>query len=140
MAIHPLAMDDGLIVRIQPPLEPAFLAGDHIPCDIVLIIDTSGSMRFDAPAPIAGENGRTVLEDFGFSILDLVKHAARTIVATLDENDTLGIVTFSSDAHVSSPQSGLDSRYRPLTDDVREDFPGVNANDFRQQKTNQSNY
>lgn len=36
----------------------------------------------------------------GFSILDLVKHAVKTIINTLTENDRLSIVTFNTHSKV----------------------------------------
>mgnify|MGYP001949787811 CR=1 FL=1 len=97
--IHPLPTEDGLIVKIQPPKEPA--AGSTpsaaTPCDLVLCIDVSGSMYDEAPAP-ATQTG--IVEDLGLSILDLVKHASRTIIETLDGKDRLGIVTFASQSKV----------------------------------------
>lgn len=52
-----------------------------------------------------GEDGELSSESFGFSILDITKHAARTILSTLNERDRLGIVTFSNTARVSSSPS-----------------------------------
>lgn len=66
-----------------------------MPCDIVLVIDISGSMAAAAPVP-----GEDASEDTGLSVLDLTKHAARAIIETMDENDRLGIVTFSSRSQV----------------------------------------
>ncbi|KAL1836551.1 hypothetical protein VTJ49DRAFT_5028 [Mycothermus thermophilus] len=98
--IHPVPASgeglDGIIVKIQPPKEPK-LPSDrtHVPCDIVLSIDVSGSMDTSAPVPsVPGEHGQQ--EQTGLTVLDLVKHAALTIVETLDEGDRLGIVTFST--------------------------------------------
>ncbi|KAI1827086.1 U-box domain-containing protein [Xylaria intraflava] len=96
VAIHPLESRDAVLVKVDPPLNPPDATTEHIPCDIVLVIDVSGSMRNRAPAPGYNEQGKTINEDLGLSILDLVKHAARTIVSTLNENDRLGIVTFES--------------------------------------------
>jgi hypothetical protein len=56
-------------------------------------------MADDAPVP-GVEDGKP-RESTGLSILDLVKHASRTILETLGQNDRLGIVTFSDDATVS---------------------------------------
>lgn len=99
--IHPFSFgneNDGLIVKIQPPREPGDANLRHVPCDLVLSIDVSGSM--DSPAPAPSKEGEPDEEDAGLSVLDLVKHAARTIVETLDENDRLGIVTFSLHSEV----------------------------------------
>lgn len=82
-----------LIASVQPPLQPKDV--HHVPCDIVLVIDVSGSMGADAPAPGAADG-----ENTGLSVLDVVRHAALTIVETLDERDRLGIVTFASSVEV----------------------------------------
>ncbi|KAL0933752.1 u-box domain-containing protein [Colletotrichum truncatum] len=109
LSIHPLPTKDGLIAKITPPAAPAkFIA--HVPCDIVLVIDVSGSMGCNAPVPAkSGERP----EDYGLSVLDLVKHAARTIIETMDEGDRLGIVTFASRAKVLqklTPMTGKNKR------------------------------
>ncbi|ODA81596.1 hypothetical protein RJ55_00096 [Drechmeria coniospora] len=92
--LHAVPSRRALIVKVQPPRSPSS-AVDHVPCDIVLVIDVSGSMA--AAAPIPGENGA---EDTGLSVLDLTKHAALTIVETLNEGDRLGIVAFGSKSKV----------------------------------------
>ena len=82
---------------MSPPKEPQNLNSGHVPCDIVLIIDVSGSMGIDAPVPThPGEPE----ERNGLNVLDLVKHASLTILESLNETDRLGIVTFSSKARV----------------------------------------
>ncbi|KAF3761998.1 hypothetical protein M406DRAFT_342654 [Cryphonectria parasitica EP155] len=73
----------------------------HVPCDIAMVIDVSGSMSADAPIP--GETDELT----GFSVLDLVKHACRTIISTLDERDRLAIVTFSRSARVLCPLTAM---------------------------------
>ena len=85
-----------LLVKIQPPKEPSVKI-PHVPCDIVLVIDVSGSMGEAAPVP--GETD----ESTGLSVLDLTKHAARTIIESMDENDRLSIVTFASKTKVLQP-------------------------------------
>ncbi|KAF5023210.1 hypothetical protein F66182_4718 [Fusarium sp. NRRL 66182] len=94
--LEPVPSRNGLLVKVQPPTAPSANM-PHVPCDIVLVIDISGSMRRAAPVP--GEDG----EDNGLSVLDLTKHAARTIIETMNENDRLGIVTFASKARVLQP-------------------------------------
>ncbi|KXX78807.1 Inter-alpha-trypsin inhibitor heavy chain H3 [Madurella mycetomatis] len=95
--LHPLTSEDGLLVKIQPPRGPKDSQLNHVPCDLVLSIDVSGSMGASAPIPARPAEKQ---EEFGLSVLDLVKHAARTIMETLDSRDRLGIVTFSSRATV----------------------------------------
>ncbi|KAI1440620.1 hint-domain-containing protein [Annulohypoxylon stygium] len=100
LTIHPVPARDGVVVRVQPPELPDDTQLHHVPCDIVLVIDISGSMGLPAPAKMNGDDGKLSSENFGLSILDMVKHAARTILSSLDEGDRLGIVTFSKDATV----------------------------------------
>lgn len=96
LKIQPLPDKDGVIVTVQPPKAPENEKLSHVPCDIALVIDVSGSMGIDAPAP--GENERT-----GLSVLDLVKHACRTILSTMTKEDRLAVVTFSNRAKVLQP-------------------------------------
>ncbi|KAH8171155.1 hint-domain-containing protein [Sarocladium implicatum] len=89
--IHPVPSRGSVIVKVEPPQQPSTEI-DHVPCDIVLVIDVSGSMQESAPVP--GDAG----EDTGLSILDLVKHATKTIIHTCNSSDRVGIVKFSNDA------------------------------------------
>lgn len=98
LEIHPFPSNDGLIVKVKPPRQPVDLSLEHVACDIVLVIDVSGSM--DCEAPVPGDAGNTG-ERYGLTVLDLTKHAAKTILETLNEKDRLGIVTFAGDAKVS---------------------------------------
>ncbi|KPM39610.1 hypothetical protein AK830_g6942 [Neonectria ditissima] len=95
--LEPIPAKDALIVKIEPPTEPSTKI-PHVPCDIVLVIDVSGSMGMAAPVP-----GEDPSENTGLSVLDLTKHAARTIIETMNENDRLGIVTFSGKAKAVQP-------------------------------------
>lgn len=67
-----------------------------MPCDIVLVLDVSESM--DELAPILNPGERD--ENPGCTVLDIVKHAALTVLHTLDENDRLGLVVFSATARL----------------------------------------
>jgi hypothetical protein len=77
-----------LHVRVQAPS-----TGPRQPIVLLPIIDNSGSMGESVGA--AGG-----LEDMGFTRLDLVKHAVRTMAAILGPSDYMGIVTFSTEAKV----------------------------------------
>ncbi|CCC09715.1 unnamed protein product [Sordaria macrospora k-hell] len=112
LEIHTLpSHNGGILLRVIPPSSPPnFQSGDHdfhhVPCDIVLAIDVSGSMSADAPVPTTTSDDdpdQQHPEHNGLSVLDLVKHAARTIASTLNESDRLGIVTFSTEAKVLQP-------------------------------------
>ncbi|OHE99721.1 von Willebrand factor type A domain-containing protein [Colletotrichum orchidophilum] len=96
LSLHAFASQDGLIAKITPPKQPE-KPTVHVPCDIVLVIDVSDSMSSNAPIPA---NSGDEAKNYGFSILDLVKHAARAILETMDDGDRLGIVTFASRARV----------------------------------------
>ncbi|KAI0836462.1 hint-domain-containing protein [Hypoxylon sp. FL0890] len=116
VSIHPIPTRDGVIVSIQPPEKPGDPKLHHISCDIALVIDVSGSMQQPAPAKMNGDDGQLSSENFGLSILDMVKHAARTILSTLDEGDRLGIVTFSRDATVIQKLLSMTPNNKKLTE------------------------
>lgn len=93
------------LVTVTPPREPpkperAKNGFKRAPVDLCCVIDVSGSMEEDAPAP--AESAGKAKEETGLTILDVVKHAMKTIIATLDENDRLSIVAFDSRAELIS--------------------------------------
>lgn len=97
VSIHPLPSltEHEVIVKVQPPLVPAIEGISHVPCDIVLVIDVSSSMDDPAITSCDLDGERT-----GLTVLDLVKHACRTILSNMDGRDRLALVTFSSEATV----------------------------------------
>ena len=97
LQVHQLSFDDGVLISVKPPNAPQE-AIPHVPVDIVLVIDISGSMHWAAPLPDTQD--REERESAGLSVLDLTKHAAKTILAPLNEHDRLALVTFSADAKV----------------------------------------
>lgn len=63
-----------------------------VPSDIVVVIDTSGSMGNEAKTQS--------VESSGLSLLDIVKHGVKTIIQTLGPHDRLAVVSFSNYATV----------------------------------------
>ncbi|KAK2027076.1 von Willebrand factor type A domain-containing protein [Colletotrichum zoysiae] len=123
LSLHPLASRDGLIAKIAPPTQPPKPIA-HVPCDIVLVIDVSGSMGCNAPVPA---NPGEEAENYGLSVLDLVKHAARTVLETLDDGDRLGIVTFASKAKVVQKLTPMDAKNKALAERNIGDMAPVDA-------------
>jgi Mg-chelatase subunit ChlD len=62
--------------------------------DICCVVDTSGSMGREVQ--LKSESG--VSESYGINVLDLVKHAMKTIVECLTERDRLSLVAFNHSA------------------------------------------
>lgn len=81
--------DLGVEVLIEPPEGTA-----ATPLDVCVVVDISGSM---SSAATVQQNGQQV--DIGFSVLDVTKHAVKTVIASLRPTDRLSIVTFSTNAH-----------------------------------------
>lgn len=67
----------------------------EVPNDIVVVIDVSGSMS--SPAYIEQDKKQV---DVGFTILDITKHAIKTVIESLNTNDRISIITFSDVAKV----------------------------------------
>lgn len=80
---------------------------ERTPTDIVVCIDISGSMCSSASA--AG------VESSGLSMLDIVKHAVRTIVEVLNPSDRLGVVAWSSAAKVITELTSMTPRGKQTT-------------------------
>lgn len=74
-----------LHVTATPPA-----AGERQPVVLIAIVDNSGSM-----AEVADDNSA---ESFGYTRMDLVKHALRTMAATLNPTDMMAIVKYSTSA------------------------------------------
>ena len=74
-----------VLTSVRPPER-----GVRHPANICCVIDVSGSMAADAS--VQGTEGG------GLAILDIVKHAVKTIVNTLDDNDQLALVSYSTTA------------------------------------------
>ena len=69
---------------------PKDLESGHLPQDIVLVLDRSGSTAIAVEAKDG--DGKNI--ENGFSILDIVLHAAKTVAKTMDKNSRLAVVKF----------------------------------------------
>lgn len=98
------------LVALTPNVSQTAFAA--LPVDIVLALDTSGSMG--RPSNERAE-GLAAL----YSRLDLVKHVARIAAAALRENDRLAIVDFNSDVRLihelGQTSGGIDAQLNMLT-------------------------
>jgi len=80
---------DKLVVSITPPDIKT-----RPPIDVVLCIDVSMSMSQEAK--LKGNGNETL--SHGISVLSLTISAAKTILYSLNENDNISVVTYSSEA------------------------------------------
>jgi hypothetical protein len=111
-----------LLITLIPPKQPTSLyhgsTTNRAALNICCVIDVSGSMGSEAPIP--GDPAKSgQVERTGLSVLDVVKHSLRTIIATMkegkdiisaciptshkltfDQDDRIALVTFSNSAEV----------------------------------------
>lgn len=102
-----------VLVSVQPPD-----ASERLPSDVCIVVDVSGSMQVEATVKGATgtEAGSQIL-----SVLDLVRHAIKTIIKTMESTDRLGIVAYSDKAITML-------ELRPMDDAGREEaFLAVDA-------------
>lgn len=80
-------------------LEAASMSTDdqHSSCTVVCVIDISYSM--DNSAKMHGDMEGSL----GLSLLDIVKHATRTVIETMQPHDRLGIVAFANMGKIVFP-------------------------------------
>ena len=87
VSVHPIASREGLIIQIVPPHQPIDDHLDRTPCDIVLVIDVSGSMSKPALEPPTTKG--VTPEQTGLTVLDLTKHAAKMIIEIMNFTETM---------------------------------------------------
>jgi len=103
------AADVPVLVSVNVP------EGDkRMPCDICCVIDISWSMSMEATVQSA--TGKA--ESNGLSMLDIAKHAVRTIMHTLTEKDRLAIVEFAREAKTVMPLTVMDEAGRQKANSV----------------------
>eukprot|EP01129_Flabellula_baltica_P010632 TRINITY_DN450_c0_g3_i1.p1 TRINITY_DN450_c0_g3~~TRINITY_DN450_c0_g3_i1.p1 ORF type:complete len:751 (+),score=134.96 TRINITY_DN450_c0_g3_i1:233-2485(+) len=80
-----------LLIEIKMPE-----GNDRAPCDLCCVVDVSGSMGEEAT--LRNESGD--IESHGLSLLDITKHAVKTIIYNLGDNDRLSLIVYSTNARV----------------------------------------
>lgn len=93
--------------------------------DFLLIIDKSGSMGAWAPTKDSSGN----LEDSEYSVMDIVIHAVKTIIASCSENDRICIVTYDVDSYVNMNFRPMDLAGKSVANEIASKF-------FPQKSTN----
>ena len=88
-----------LVFNVDPESFPKELENGHLPQDIVLVIDRSGSMNAAVEAKDA--DGKSL--ENGMSVQDIVNHAAKTFTKTLSSNCRLSIVVFDDKVEIITP-------------------------------------
>jgi len=83
-----------IMVEVIPPEGTA-----RTPVDICLVVDVSGSMG--AEATLQNDAGQEA--GHGLSVLDVVKHALKTIIRNLGDHDRLAIVSYANAAEMVLP-------------------------------------
>ena len=97
------------------------LKGVRTPLHIILLIDTSGSMGTEA------QNGDQ--ESQGLTILDIVKHACKTIIKLMSTQDKVSIVSFNSNANCVFELTTMDENGKTNAEDALNSLvPGGQTN------------
>lgn len=106
-----------VLVNITPP------SGARTPVHIVCVVDVSGSMSSSADVP-GGSSEAT-----GLSLLDITKHAVKTILHLLGPNDLCSLVAYTDDAEVVfEGQAVTESSRKKLIEQLEELHPRNSTN------------
>jgi len=82
------------------------------PVDICCVVDVSGSMS--AEAVVQTESG--IGTGHGLTVLDIVKHAMKTIIRNSQAHDRLAVVAYSNDAKIIFGATVMDNSGRDTAD------------------------
>lgn len=80
--------------RSEGMSDVACLTSARVPSDVCCLIDISGSMAKEASYEDENEN----VKSDGLTYLDIVKHAVKTVMHMLNEQDRLALVAFDNNA------------------------------------------
>lgn len=94
VAISPDSSTRQVLVSVFPPKHPQSPSGQHAgsrsAVDICCVIDVSSSMSVEAVIRADPTSGADI-ESSGLSVLDVVKHALRTIITTMREGKVIRV-------------------------------------------------
>ncbi|KAJ1555656.1 hypothetical protein HK405_014971 [Cladochytrium tenue] len=116
--------DDVVLITLQPTAADADAVTERAPIDVVCVVDLSGSM--DAAATLTANKTK---EDTGLTVLDVgkglspfiengrmtpsaVKHALKTIISSLSDDDNVAIVSFDDNAMVEMELTQMNEKNR----------------------------
>jgi len=100
-----------ILVSVRPA------EGKHrTPSDISCVIDVSWSMSMEASVKAASG----AVESNGLSMLDIAKHAVRTVIQTLDSQDRLCVITFCRQAELVLPLLPMDEEGKARAEQILE--------------------
>ena len=88
-----------MVFNVNPHNFPKDLENGHLPQDVVLVIDRSGSMNSAVEAKDANGNS---LEN-GMSVQDITNHAAKTVTKVLSSNSRLAVIVFDNEIEILMP-------------------------------------
>lgn len=91
---------------------------ERMPVHVVCVVDISGSMETEVE--IINDTG--IKERNGLSRLDITKHALKTILHTLDNNDYISIVTFSTCAQTLASRQKISNVTKQLLEKLIDDM------------------
>ena len=96
MVVSVTALGEGALASRRPPI------------DLCCVVDISGSMG----ALATHEDDDGTVRDDGLSILDIVKHAVKTLAHILQEGDQMSLVVFSDTAQTVMPLTAMNTSGR----------------------------
>merc|ERR1719379_2388136 len=100
--------DGEVLISVVPPV------GSRRPVDVIAVVDVSGSMGESADSV----HTASLAESTGLSILDVVRHALKAIVSTMNANDSFALVTYSSEAQEALPFTPMDATGQQIASTV----------------------
>merc|ERR1719355_6792 len=89
-----------VLLSLKPPR-----GSGRMPTDIICVIDASYSMQNQATV----QNEKGVAEATGLTVLDVTKHAVRTVFNVLEPSDRLSIVSFADNGQVDLQLTAMDA-------------------------------